>query len=125
MINSPVSEPVRAAMRALFLALGEPDRTPVSDLPDHLWQPPVVYGVHPVFDLAETFGPGDAGYTGGHPRRGGHLSLPCYDENGDVGVLETTFHKGETMVEYVTYPREPAQVHAALYKLLEQSEVRH
>jgi hypothetical protein len=125
MINSPVSEPVRAAMRALFLALGEPDRSPLTEIPESNSEPPSIYGLHPVFDLAETFGPGDAGYTGSHPRRGGHLSLPCFDESGDVGVLETTFHKGETTVEYVRYPREPAQVYAALYKLLEQSEVRH
>ncbi len=125
MINSSVSEPIRAAMRALFLALGEPYRTPIAELTaDSNSEPPSIYGLHPVFDLAETFGPGDIGYTGGYPRRGGHLSLPCFDENGDVGVLDTTFHKGETWVEYVTYPREPAQVHAALYKLLEQSEVR-
>lgn len=124
MINSPVSEPVRTALRALFLALDKPDRTPLTEIPESNSEPPSIYGLHPVFDLAETFGPGDAGYTGSYPRRGGHLSLPCFDEGGDVGVLETTFHKGETTVEYVTYPREPAQVHAALYKLLEQSEVR-
>jgi len=31
---------------------------------------------------------------------------------------------GDTTVERLTYPRDPSQVHAALYKLLEESEVR-
>jgi hypothetical protein len=124
MINSPSNEPVRAAMRALYLALGDPDRVPLSDSEESLPDMRYNNGLHPVFELAETFGPGDAGYTRNLPRRGGHLSLPCFDESGDVVVIEITFHKGDTTFERLAYPRSPAQVHAALYKLLEESEVR-
>lgn len=123
MINSPANEPIRAAMRALYLALGDPDRVPLSESEQSLPDMRYNYGLHPVFELAETFGPGDEGYTGTY-RRGGHLSLPCFDESGDVAVIEVSFHKGDTTVERLTYPRDPAQVHAALYKLLEQSEIR-
>jgi len=123
MINSPSNEPIRAAMRALYMALGEPGRVPLSESEESLPDMRYNYGLHPVFELAETFGPGNLGYTG-TSRRGGHLSLPCFDESGDVAVIEIAFHKGDTTVERLTYPRDPSQVHAALYKLLEESEVR-
>lgn len=124
MVNSAATEPVRNAMRALYLALGEPVRTPLSDTEETLPDMKFNYGLHPVFELAESYGPNDTGYTRNHPQRGGHLSLPCFDENGDIVVIEITFHKGDTRVERLTYPSEPAQVHAALYKLLEDSEIR-
>lgn len=64
------------------------------------------------------------GYTRNQPQRGGQLPLPCFDENGDIVVIEITFRKGDTRVERLTYPKEPAQVHAVLYKLPEDSEVQ-
>lgn len=123
MNNSPSNEAVHTAMRALFLALGEPDRAALSESEESLPDMRYNYGLHPIFELAETFGPNDVGYTG-TSKRGGHLSLPCFDESGDVAIIEIAFHKGDTTVEKLTYPRDPVQVHSALYKLLEQSEVR-
>lgn len=123
MINSASNNPVRDAMRALFTALGKPDRAALSESEEPSSDSRYTYGLHPVFELAETFGPGDTGYTG-TLKRGGHLSLPCFDESGDVAVIVIAFHKGDTTVERLTYPRTPAAVHTALLELLRDSEVR-
>ena len=124
MVNSSATEPVRVAMRALFQALGKPTRTALSDTEESL--PDMTYnnGLHPVFELAEIYGPGDVGFTDNPWGRGGHLSIPCFDESGSVVAIDISFHKGDTMVERVEFPSKPAAVHAALYKLLEDSEVR-
>lgn len=122
MADHPVS--VHESVRALFLALGQPERVSLSHLPPDLWEEPLLRGVHPVFDLTETFAPNDAGYTGGPTLRGGHLSVPCFVEGGGVIVLEISFHKGDTSVDCLTYPRDPEPVYSALYGLLEKLEVR-
>jgi len=47
----------------------------------------------------ESYGPNGPNYTGNHPQRRGQLSPPCFDENGDIVVIEITFHKGDPQVE--------------------------
>lgn len=120
---------VFTAMHALFRALGKPDRDLVTHGAGSMGvgtagEATELYGLHPAFPLAETFGPGDAGYTANIFSRGCHFSLPCWDENGGVVVLETSFHKGATYLERLTFPDAQQQVHAALYELLQQFEIR-
>jgi hypothetical protein len=106
------------AAQALFKALGTPKRSV------YRWQD--LNLDHPVFGLAEHFegqGHGAAGYTD-NPHRGDHMSLPCWSEEGEVFVLETSFHKGEMYVERIDFPDAPAQVQSALFKLLQDCETR-
>lgn len=49
--------------------------------------------------ITESYGPNVFGYTRNHPQRGGQLSPPCFDENGEIVVIEITFHKGDPQVE--------------------------
>lgn len=117
------NEDILRAMHALFAALGEPERRPLSEIevdPDR----GVYDGLHPVFDLAETFAPNDPGYTSGAPVRGQHQSVPCYGEDGSILVVETSFHKGEMTVERVEYRNNESPVFDALFTLIQQSEVR-
>jgi hypothetical protein len=119
---------VLAAMHALFRALGKPYRDPITEGATAIAvgdsDATALDFLHPVFPLAETFAPGDAGYTSNTLSRGGHLSLPCFGEDGDIVVLETSFYKGITALEKLTFPREQSEVHAALRELLQQFEVR-
>jgi hypothetical protein len=126
-----VSEPnpeVLAAMHALFRALGEPQREPISGPEADRYDGSSATefpGLHPIFPLAETFTPGDRGYTdNGWSSRGGHMSLPGFDENGDIVVIDTGFHKGGTFMEKVTYAASDGGVHSALYQLLKGCEER-
>lgn len=128
-LSHPQPEILRA-MHALFLALGKPQRDPITEGATTIGvgtdgEATELYGLHPIFPLAETFAPGDAGYTHNPlSSRGGHLSLPCFDENGEIVVLDTAFHKGTTALEKLTYSQDQPEVHAALYQLLEKFEVR-
>ncbi|MDV8015979.1 hypothetical protein R4P70_32215 [Rhodococcus sp. IEGM 1241] len=116
---------ILSAMHALFEALGPPTSRPLSPSERTDMHPERFYeGFHPVFELMETFGPGDAGYTHQFPRRGGHSSLPVFVENGGIVVIETYFHKGDMTIERLDYGITPAPVFKALYALLEGAEVR-
>ncbi|ORB76553.1 hypothetical protein, partial [Mycobacterium timonense] len=107
-VNS--SSQITHAVKALFSALGPP-RARLA------WSDSDVVGCHPVFGLAEHYrghDRGDAGYTENR-YRGDHMSIPCYTEDGDVFVLDISFHKGETFIERVVFPEGPSVVHTALY----------
>jgi hypothetical protein len=120
---------VLAAMHALFRALGKPYREPITEGATAIGvgnsDATALDFLHPVFPLAETFAPGDAGYTSNTLSRGGHLSLPCFGEDGDIVVIETSFYKGVTVLEKLTFPREQGEVHTALFEMLQQFEVRN
>jgi hypothetical protein len=120
---------VLAAMHALFRALGKPYRDPITEGATEIGVAnsfaTALEFLHPVFPLAETFAPGDAGYTSNTLSRGGHLSLPCFGEDGDIVVIETSFYKGVTVLEKLTFPREQGEVHTALLEMLQQFEVRN
>jgi hypothetical protein len=111
--------PVLDAAQALFRALGSPTRT--------TWQQTEMNTIHPVFGLAEHFEGHDnydaTGYTE-NQYRGDHLSVPCWTENNEIFVLETSFHKGEMFVERVEFPTAPEHVYDALLKLLHDCETR-
>lgn len=116
-ISSPSQ--VNQAVAALFTALGTPCTR-------ELWSDSDVFGCHPVFGLARHYrgyDRGDTGYTE-NQYRGDHMSIPCYTEDGEVFVLDISFHKGETFVERVEFPEGPPQVRKALYDLLDSSETR-
>lgn len=112
---------ISQAVKALFSALGTPcTRESWSGRDEE------GFGCHPVFGLAEHYrghDRGDGGYTENR-YRGDHMSIPCYTEDGDVFVLEISFHKGETFIERVEFPEGPSQVRKALYDLLDSSETR-
>jgi hypothetical protein len=59
-----------------------------------------------------------------NPYRGDHMSIPCYTEDGDVFVLDISFHKGDTFIERVGFPDGPLPVRKALYDLLDSCETR-
>jgi|SRR5271166_3880641 len=107
------------AVKALFNALGSPSaREP--------WSENDVVGCHPVFGFAEHYrghDRGERGYTE-NPYRGDHMSIPCYTEDGDVFVLDISFHKGDTFIERVGFPEGPLPVRKALYDLLDSCETR-
>jgi hypothetical protein len=110
---------ITGAVKALFSALG----TLTGRLP---WSDSDVFGCHPVFSLAEHYrghDHGDTGYTENR-YRGDHMSIPCYTEDGDVFVLDISFHKGETFIERVDFPDGPPVVRKALYDLLDSCETR-
>jgi hypothetical protein len=110
---------INQAVKALFSALG----TPCVREP---WEDGGGFGCHPVFCLAEHFrghDNGNVGYTENR-YRGDHMSIPCYTEDGDVFVLDISFHKGETFVERVGFPEGPPQLRKALYDLLDSCETR-
>lgn len=116
-ITSPSQ--INQAVKALFSALGAPcSRQP--------WSDGDAVGSHPVFTLGEhyrSYDRGEMGYTENR-YRGDHMSIPCYTEDGDVFVLDISFHKGETFIERVDFPEGPPQVRRALYDLLDSSETR-
>lgn len=110
---------INQAVKSLFSALG----TPCTREP---WGDSDVFGCHPVFGLAEHYrgrDRGDVGYTENR-YRGDHMSIPCYTEDGDVFVLDISFHKGETFIERVDFPEGPPQLRKALYDLLDSCETR-
>lgn len=82
--------------------------------------------VHPIFPLLHHFRSEDSyveGYTA-NPHRGDHLSVPVVFD-GAWGVLETSFHKGNTYVEFVTPAFEPeSPLYRAALQLLEAEETR-
>jgi hypothetical protein len=110
---------INQAVKALFTALG----TPSAGYP---WPQSEGAGCHPVFALAEHYrghDRGDSGYTENR-YRGDHMSIPCFTEDGDVFVLDISFHKGDTFIERVDFPQGPPQVRKALYNLLDSCETR-
>lgn len=126
-------ETVHAAVRALFLAAGDPVRSgyqPMSDYPSEGRAPfrpgAIDGGVHPVFGLLSHFRAHDDGAPGftKNPWRGDHMSVPCWSEHGDPFVLETSFHKGDAFVERVDFPTAPAGILDALTDLLQSCETR-
>lgn len=90
---------------------------------------------HPVFRFAHHFHSKDdyeRGYTA-NSSRGDHMSIPGYTEDGSWGIIEISFHKGETWVEFVTYedvPEGPSPMakwhalNAAALALLDSNETR-
>lgn len=112
---------VRNAVKALFAALG----TPVID--EH-WagDEEAKRGCHPIFDLAEHYRGNDSGARGytANPYRGDHMSIPHYTEDGDVFVLDISFHKGDTVLTRVDYPHGSGEIRKALLELLESCETR-
>lgn len=96
-------------------------RTPLSALPSDapgafgapLMRLPVLskdhlnyVSLHPVFSLTEHFRSHDdygKGFTQ-NPYRGDHMTIPCYTEEGQLVLLEVSFHKGATYVEALTFP---------------------
>lgn len=95
---SEFGEPHRARIRHADSG----DRAPILGGPSGL-----PHEIHPVFALAHHFRSND-GYARGYtrnPHRGDHMSIPAYLGFGeDIAILETSFHKGETFVEIVTFP---------------------
>ena len=110
---------ITESVKALFSAIG----TSCARLP---WSDSHVVGCRPVFGLAEHYrghGHRDTGHTE-NQYCGDHMSIPCYTEDGDVFVLEISFHKGETFVERVDFPERPSVVRKARYSLLDSCETR-
>ncbi|ALU73764.1 hypothetical protein H351_32380 (plasmid) [Rhodococcus erythropolis R138] len=119
--DADIPAPVREATKALFRALGSPvtDQTWAGDNGARI-------GYHPVFGLAEHYRGQDAdvrGYTE-NPYRGDHMSIPGYTEDGNVFVLDISFHKGDTHIECIDFPKGPADVRNALHELLISCETR-
>jgi hypothetical protein len=116
-----------AAVHALFQALGNPHPVEV-DFGDQRFSGGVMFGeyFHPIFSLSEhflSFDTGNIGYTN-NQYRGDHLSIPGWTENGEVCVLEASFHKGNTCVAYLVFPDVQKEVHQALLELLQALETR-
>jgi hypothetical protein len=112
---------IHQAVKALFSALGAPSTGYVWSGGDDGGN-----GCHPVFALTDhyrAYDQGNRGYTENR-YRGDHISIPCYTEDGDVFVLDISFHKGATFIERVDFPQGPPQVRKALYDLLESCETR-
>lgn len=120
------NSPVLSAVHALFEALDAPECTSITEYGDCYGNDygHTMIGVHPVFPLTETFAPNENSYTRQSALRGGRVTVPCYTESGDIAVLETTFHKGDTTIQWVTFPNTPVSVAKALYALLSEAEVR-
>ena len=117
---------VLSAVHALFEALDAPKCTSITEYGDCYDNDDghTMIGVHPVFPLTETFAPNESSYTRQISLRGGRVTVPCYTESGGIAVLETTFHKGDTTIQWVTFPNTPASVAKALHTLLSEAEVR-
>lgn len=73
---------------------------------------------HPVFTLAHHFRSADsyvAGYTS-NTFRGDHLSIPGFSEEGGLGVIEISFHKGHAFISLLTFEDKPSdQIEAAAW----------
>lgn len=122
--NTYSSETIQA-IHALYQALGEPkiDNASIASLTDPGYG---ADGLHPVFGLVEHYrshDEGNAGYTHNN-YRGDHISIPAYTEEGDVAVIELSFHKGITICDYLTYPNGKDSIRQALYDLLHKLETR-
>ncbi|GAF45497.1 hypothetical protein [Rhodococcus wratislaviensis] len=119
--DAAIPDPVREATKALFRALGAPvtDQTWAGDYGARI-------GCHPVFGLAEHYRGHDGGARGytDNPYRGDHMSIPGYTEDGNVFVLDVSFHKGDTHIERIDFPGGPADVRSALHELLISCETR-
>lgn len=115
------------AIHALYQALGKPtidnENSSISSLTDSGYG---ADGLHPVFALAEHYrshDAGNAGYTN-NCYRGDHMSIPAFTEDGDVAVIELSFHKGTMICDYLTYPDGDSNIRQALYDLLRKLETR-
>lgn len=122
--NTYSSETIQA-IHALYQALGQPtiDNTSIASITDSGYG---VDGLHPVFALAEHYrshDEGNAGYTYNR-YRGDHISIPAFTEEGDVVIIELSFHKGMMICDYLTYPNGDNYIHQALYDLLRKLETR-
>lgn len=90
---------------------------------------------HPVFAFAHhfrSFDKGASGYTA-NTFRGDHMSIPGYSEEGSIGVIDVSFHKGATALELITFEAVPAdewearkwrEKYAAAHTLLDEHETR-
>ena len=114
---------VHDAATALFAAMGTPTRAEYSHTDVDV---PGSETCHPVFGLASHFRGNDLGERGytANPYRGDHMSIPCFTEDGEVLVLETSFHKGNATVDRVTFPDAQAGIVEALHGLLDACETR-
>lgn len=94
-----ISKEMRNAFEALVPGLGAIER---SD-----WEQGIYLHTYP--ELARTFDRGEhnRGYTL-NPWRGDHVSIPAWDENSGLAVLEISFHKGQTFIEVVRFAGGPA-----------------
>lgn len=120
-------ETLRTALYGLLGTFDSVTRRPVRSFPD---SGGTVDGIgeylHPVFALHEHFranDDGNAGYTR-NTYRGDHLSIPAYGENGAIAVLETSFHKGDTFVDVVSFDGGDHAVRAAVTAILAAAETR-
>jgi len=117
-------ETARSAFQALVSALGATERTPIERVhEDGLG----LRGFHPVYALAmHSLGHDnyDARGYAGNPYRGDCMSIPGWLESGGVGLLDIGFHKGDTMIELVTFPQADASVEKAAVGFLDALETR-
>ena len=85
--------------------------------------------IHPVFRLSHHFLSGDdyaKGYTD-NPYRGDHISVPAYlGFSEEIAILETSFHKGFTFVEVITFPEadRESRLYQAAVSLVSAEETR-
>ncbi|HIW75665.1 MULTISPECIES: hypothetical protein [Gordonibacter] len=114
------------AIHALFSALGKPTELGITDQAALCDDLQFGSNFHPVFALTEHFQAHDSGNKGYtyNSSRGDHLSVPGYTEEGEVVVMDVSFHKGETYLRLNLFPSEPQEVHDALFELLRKLETR-
>ncbi|MGC4174358.1 hypothetical protein [Demequina sp.] len=86
--------------------------------------------IHPVFAFVHHFRAhdlGNGGYTF-NPYRGDHLSIPCNVDWSELAVIDVSFHKGQTFIEWVTFAVPSDEPTKALYgaavELLRRYETR-
>ena len=136
MTSGDRTELIRTAFEAMVPEFGTPKRSSVR-YRDELDSTVVVplddddenTEIHPVFRLSHHFRSRDdyeKGYTS-NPYRGDHISVPAYigiDE--EVVVFETSFHKGFTFVQVVTFPEadKDSSLYQAALSLLRAEETR-
>lgn len=117
-------ETARNAFAALVPALGTPERTRINRVHE---DGAGVRGFHPVYSLAMHSRGNDnydsSGYAG-NASRGDSMSIPGWLESGGVAVLDIGFHKGDTMIELVTFPEANAAVRQAAAGFLDALETR-
>ena len=132
----------RGTFEALAAKLGTPTRTALPGEVEH-WlgttsqrvTPSDTETWHPVFAFAHHYRANDDyadGYTA-NPARGDHMSIPGYTEDETWGVIEISFHKGATTVDYVSFDQRPSDqfevpkwqaLYDAARTLLEEHETR-
>ena len=113
---------VHTAFRALVAALGPSERNLLDS------QDEAQYEMHPVFGLLQHGRGEDDGRawraTNKLPTRGDVLTVPYFTEAAEIGLMEISFHKGETNTWVVTFPEAPEPIVEAMLELLQGCETR-